>query len=102
MLPEQKTQLERHRIIRDLGDHCLRVDILAFEGSGKSVDFRISPSFRVRRSKRGIQSKGFRQSFLLDFSQMFLEAETWCQEYRRQYNAANKEAWAKKNEQQTN
>jgi hypothetical protein len=101
MQPEHQVELERHRITRVVDGHYLRVDILAYEMSCKGVHFSFSPTAKECRGKKTTRVRNLQESFLLHFSKMLLDADTWCQDFRAKYNAANKEAWVNRNDKPT-
>lgn len=73
-----------HSIERKVAGNYLRVAIWANELESGGVGFSIKPTVRYKDAEGDYQNaKNFREADLVNFSKMFLDADTWCQEYRR-------------------
>ena len=74
-----------HSIQRKVAGNYLRVAIWANELESGGVGFSIKPTVRYKDADGDYQNaKNFREADLVNFSKMFLDADSWCQQYRLQ------------------
>ena len=71
-------------IERKVAGNYLRVAIWANHLDNGGIGFSIKPTVRYKDTDGDYKNaKNFREADLVNVSKMFLDADTWCQEYRR-------------------
>lgn len=77
-----------HSIQRKVAGNYLRVAIWANQLENGGIGFSIKPTVRYKDNEGNYQNaKNFREADLVNFSKMFFDADTWCQQYRQRHRA---------------